>query len=198
MKLIDSIHFKQLASNQRSGSSLKYKVLQKDDKAHIVQMNIQPVKRYGYVIFANSVGNLPGPIRRISGAHLIIMAETRIGSGDLHIAVSSPDLNFNMSSSRTNRPLNKSSDLTGDEIFFLNSVPVNVQVNLRRAVHFHPESVMVNGDVIGQADTYVELVQKAPNLCKFSSPCAKQIQFKNLVKGFTTEVHLTYVRPTPP
>ncbi|XP_022793263.1 uncharacterized protein LOC111332229 [Stylophora pistillata] len=189
---------KQLASNQRSGSSLKYKVLQKDDNAHIVQMNIQPVKRYGYVIFANSVGKFPGPIQRIWGAHLIIMAETRIGSGDLHIAVSSPDLNFNMSSSRTNRPLNKSSDLTGDEIFFLNSVPVNVQVNLRRAVHFDPNSVMVtvNGDVIGQADTYVELVQKAPNLCKFSSPCAKQIKFKNLVKGFTTEVHLTQVHPT--
>lgn len=179
-----------LASSQRSGSSLTYKVLQKDDKAHIVQMNGQSVKRYGYVIFANSVGNLPGPIRRISGAGSIIMAETRTPGGEgLYIAVSSPDLNFNMSSSRTTRPLKKSSDLTSDEIFYLNSEPVIVKVYLEDTLQVETGDVRVNGEVIAQGDKrkYVNVVTRKGR---------KLIRFKNLVKGFTTEVHLTQVHPT--
>ena len=65
------------------------------------------------------------------------MAETQTPGGEgLYIAVSSPDLNFNMSSSRTTRPLKKSSDLTSDEIFYLNSGPVNVKViSIQKTTH---------------------------------------------------------------
>ncbi|XP_066015773.1 chondroitin sulfate ABC exolyase-like isoform X2 [Pocillopora verrucosa] len=111
-----------LAENQASGSYW-YQVLQRDNRAHVVKINNCPRQgetQYGYVFFDKSV-RTSGPVRRVTKDPCIVMVE-EVDTQNLYIAVSYPNLNFNIS-----RTLDWGSQVNGQERFYSVSTPVEIE-----------------------------------------------------------------------
>ncbi|XP_078352647.1 chondroitin sulfate ABC exolyase-like [Oculina patagonica] len=114
-----------LADRQASADNKVYEVLQKDEDVHIVKINDCPrpgETQYGYVFFTTDARLRNGPIRRVNKAPCLVMVE-EVDRRNLYIAVSSPNLNFNITND-----LDIGSQVNGDERFYSFSRPVDIEV----------------------------------------------------------------------
>ncbi|KAL9951814.1 hypothetical protein ACROYT_G044546 [Oculina patagonica] len=178
-------YIQHLAKRQASDNKA-YEILQKDKMAHAVKINDCPRSgqtQYGYVFFDKNA-RTSGPVKRVNKVPCIIMVE-EVDSINLFIAVSSPNLNFNIT-----RDLEWGSQVNGQERFYSVSMPVEVQVTLRNDVHVATEDVRVNGEVVQEMvkTSHVEVRPKEGNR---TATTGRVIRFKELSKGFSKEVKLT-------
>ena len=167
-----------LTKAQETAGSEVYKVLQQNDKAHIVQFLTSP-KSWdalshpvtGYVMF-QAAQDLPadGPVDAVNEGNCLIMAEE---AGDyIFLSISSPDLNLPTKSG----PLSQSDDVKQEERYQSSSREREIEVALRKPVL---ESI-VYVQTHGEPDCY------KPNVWVLTD--GKTVRFLNLKNGFSVEV----------
>ena len=171
-----------LTKAQETAGSEVYKVLQQNDKAHIVQFLISP-KSWdalshpvtGYVMF-QAAQDLPadGPVDAVNEGNCLIMAEET--DGYVFIGISSPDLNLPTKLG----PLTQSDDVEQEELYQSSSREREIDVILKKPVL---ESI-VYVQTHGEPDCY------KPNVWVLAD--GKTVRFLNLKNGFSVEVKLKF------
>ena len=165
-----------------------YKVLQQDDKAHVVKFSISPESGsatrplYGYVIFEpTQKDDLPG-----DGLITAVTKQCRIMVEDnpttLYLSISYPDLNFPVT-----EQLKTSGDVDAEELYQLESGEVQIEVTLAVNVDKTVDQSLVT--VHGSPAGYVPRVN-VKSSDKSPSGQGNKIVFSNLKNGFSVEVEL--------
>ena len=171
-----------LQTAQDTAGNEVYKVLRRDERAHIVQFLKSPKSWSGlshpvtgYVMF-RSASSLPshGPITDVNSGKCLIMVEET--AQFIHLAITYPDLALSGGGVLTN-----SRDVGESLLYTSASVEKRVSVTLRNQVrttvadtqvHGTPENYTPNVDISGQT-----------------------VHFRNLKNGFSVEVKLTRIIP---
>ena len=170
-----------LAVAQGTTGGEVYKVLQKDNIAHVVQFLKTPKSWStlshpitGYVMFSRSTSALPvdGPVEKVNRGSCLIMAEET--AEFIYLSISIPSLNL---PTATN-PLTNSEDVEQEELYHSSSAERKVEVTLRKQV----QKSIVYAQTHGEPDCY------KPNVWVLHS--RKKVRFLNLKNGFSVEVKL--------
>lgn len=172
-----------LATGQETQGNEVYKVLQKDETAHVVQFLKSPNSWAtlsnpitGYVMFATTT-TLPtdGPIKEVGCENCLIMAEET--SEYIFLSISIPSLN--LLTAATDH-LTNSDDVEQEELYHSSSAEREVEITLNKEVQKSIVSVKTHGE----PDCY------KPNVWILRESQGKKVRFLNLKNGFSVEVKL--------
>ena len=174
-----------LKTAQETANSEVYKVLNEDDRAHVVQFLkspkswsslSQPIT--GYVMF-RSATSLPadGPIEAVTSGDCLIMVEETTEL--IYLAISYPDLNLSGAGTLTS-----SRDVGEDLLYTSTSTQKSITVTLKNRV----DATIVQTQVHGTPHNY------SPNVDIINN--GKDVRFRNLKNGFSVEVKLTRCQVT--
>ena len=169
-----------LATTQETEGSKVYKILQKDDTAHVVQVLMSPKSWSAlgsaitaYVMF-RSTDLLPpgGPVEKVSSGNCLIMAKET--TEFIYLSISYPDLNLNNGSN-----VSKMRERVGEEFLYTSNTEKAITVSLWNQV----TKAIAETQVHGTPDHYTPDEEISSN--------GKDIHFKTLKNGFSVEVKLT-------
>lgn len=162
----------------------RYEVLRQDSRAHVVKFNNSPrlgITTYGYSVFTTRA-ILPGPLRMVGDPCVLMVEDGGRKSKRLVIGLSYPQMNFN-----STKKMRTSQDVREEELYYMRSQEKRIWVLLRSKVQRDDFRVYVDGKVVDKQDVdgYVRIFPLYEE-----ASAGTLVYFKNLLNGFTTEVHL--------